>query len=85
MIDTSPLVTLFQSWNQFYRAECITVSGFLLFKNKNLLVEMMAISRIEYYYDEDHSYPQLGRHSMELNQSDCGDAIAIFGFTTRAQ
>ena len=42
MIDTSPvtlvilftpvtLVSLFQSYNQFYRAECITVSGFFSF------------------------------------------------------
>ena len=40
MIDTSPwpscsrqspwLVTLFRSYNQFYRAECITISGFFI-------------------------------------------------------
>ena len=28
------LVTLFRSYNQFYRAECITVSGFLAYEQK---------------------------------------------------
>ena len=32
------LVTLFRSYNQFYRAECITVSGFLTYNSKTSFV-----------------------------------------------
>ena len=39
--------------------------GIFLFKNKNLLVEMMAISGIEYYYDRDHhGWEGTGRNSI---------------------
>ena len=30
------LVTLFRSYNQFYRAECITISGFFLYTDLNV-------------------------------------------------
>ena len=39
--------------------------GIFLFENKNLLIEMMAISGIEYYYDRDHhGWEGTGRNSI---------------------
>ena len=38
MFKPVTLVTLFRSYDQFYRAECITVSGFFLYFSHSVLL-----------------------------------------------
>ena len=68
LVTLVTLVTLFRSANQFYRAECITVSGFFIeyLSNKNILICMV------YRIDKTHSMYlcKLGKPNV-LQMSNC--------------